>query len=97
MKVGFIGLGTMGGSMALNVRKAGYELTVYDLRREAAKPHLETGAKWAERPRAVAAAADVIFTSLPGPREAEAVRAGDGAIRYRRTGVWLAHVGAAIA
>jgi 3-hydroxyisobutyrate dehydrogenase len=73
MKVGFIGLGTMGGSMALNIRKAGYELTVYDLRREAAKPHLEAGAKWAERPRAVATAADVIFTSLPGPREAEAV------------------------
>jgi 3-hydroxyisobutyrate dehydrogenase len=73
MKVGFIGLGTMGRSMALNVRKAGYELTVYDLRREAAKPHLEAGAKWADRPRAVATAADVIFTSLPGPREAEAV------------------------
>lgn len=73
MKVGFVGLGTMGGSMALNIRKAGYELTVYDLRREAAKPHLEAGAKWAERPRAVATAADVIFTSLPGPREAEAV------------------------
>src|SRR4051812_37069130 len=73
MKVGFIGLGTMGASMALNVRKAGYDLTVHDLRHHTAKPHLEAGAKWADGPRAVAAASDVIFTSLPGPREAEAV------------------------
>ena len=73
MKVGFIGLGTMGASMALNVRKGGHELTVYDLRRDAAKPHLEAGASWGEGPRAVAAVSDVVFTSLPGPREAEAV------------------------
>ncbi|HET7157560.1 MAG TPA: NAD(P)-dependent oxidoreductase [Burkholderiales bacterium] len=73
MKVGFIGLGTMGASMALNVRKAGHELTVYDLRREAAEPHLKAGASWGEGPRAVAAVSDVVFTSLPGPREAEAV------------------------
>jgi 3-hydroxyisobutyrate dehydrogenase len=63
----------MGGSMALNVRKAGYELTVNDLRRDVARIHLEAGAKWADGPRAVAAASDVVFTSLPGPREAEAV------------------------
>jgi 3-hydroxyisobutyrate dehydrogenase len=73
MKVGFIGLGTMGASMALNVRKAGHELTVYDIRRDAAKPHLEAGASWGEGPRAVAAVSDVVFTSLPGPREAEEV------------------------
>jgi 3-hydroxyisobutyrate dehydrogenase len=73
MKVGFIGLGTMGASMALNVRKAGHDLTVYDLKRDAAKPHLEAGASWGEGPRAVAAVSDIVFTSLPGPREAEAV------------------------
>ena len=73
MKVGFIGLGTMGGSMALNVRKGGHDLTVYDVRREMAKPHLEAGASWGEGPRAVAAVSDVLFTSLPGPKEAEAV------------------------
>jgi 3-hydroxyisobutyrate dehydrogenase len=73
MKVGFIGLGTMGGSMALNVRKAGHELTVFDVRRDAAQPHLDAGAAWGEGPRAVAAVSDVVFTSLPGPREAETV------------------------
>jgi 3-hydroxyisobutyrate dehydrogenase len=73
MKVGFIGLGTMGGGMALNVRKAGHDLVVYDLRRDAAKRHLEAGAAWGEGPRAVAEVCDVVFTSLPGPKEAEAV------------------------
>lgn len=73
MKVGFIGLGTMGSGMALNVCKAGYATTVYDLRREAARPHLDAGAAWGEGPRAVAAVADIVLTSLPGPKEAEAV------------------------
>ena len=75
MKVGFIGLGLMGASMALNVRKAGHELVVHDLKRDAAKPHLEAGATWADGPLAVAQAAEVVFTSLPGPREAKAVGA----------------------
>lgn len=75
MKVGFIGLGIMGGSMALNVRAAGHELVVNDLRREAAEPHLKAGARWADGPREVAQQSDVVFTSLPGPPEAEAVGA----------------------
>jgi 3-hydroxyisobutyrate dehydrogenase len=73
MKVGFIGIGTMGASMALNVRAKGYDLVVNDLRREAAAPHLKAGATWADSPRKVAEAADVVFTSLPGPKEVEAV------------------------
>lgn len=76
MKVGFIGLGTMGAAMALNLRKAGYALTVHDLKREAAAPHLAAGAQWADGPRAVAAASDVVLTSLPGPSETEAVADG---------------------
>ena len=73
MKVGFIGLGTMGGSMALNAIKGGHQLTVYDVRREVAKPHLQEGAAWGEGPRAVAEVSDIVLTSLPGPKEAEAV------------------------
>ena len=91
MRIGFIGLGTMGSSMALNVRSAGHDLTVYDIRREAAAPHLAAGAKWADGPRQVAAAADVVFTSLPGPREVEAVALGDdGLLGSMRQGtVWF--------
>lgn len=73
MRVGFIGLGTMGASMALNARAAGHELVVHDLRKEAAKPHLAAGASWTEDIAEVGRAADVVLTSLPGPREVEAV------------------------
>jgi 3-hydroxyisobutyrate dehydrogenase-like beta-hydroxyacid dehydrogenase len=73
MNVGFIGLGTMGRHMAANLQKGGHKLTVYDVRREAAEAHLQAGATWAASPRAVAEAADIVFTSLPGPVEVEAV------------------------
>jgi 3-hydroxyisobutyrate dehydrogenase len=73
MKVGFIGIGTMGASMALNVRAKGYDLVVNDIRREAAAPHLKAGAAWADSARKVAEASDVVFTSLPGPKEVQVV------------------------
>ena len=73
MKVGFIGIGTMGASMALNVRAKSYDVIVNDLRRETAAPHLKAGCTWADAPRKVAEAADVVFTSLPGPKEIQAV------------------------
>lgn len=72
-KVGFIGLGIMGGSFALNLIKAGYDLVVHDMERKAAERHLEAGAAWADSPRDVGAQADLVFTSLPGPAEVEAV------------------------
>ena len=77
MKVGFIGLGIMGASMASNIQQRGYELVVHDIRPETAKPHLAAGATWADTPQAVAQAADVVLTSLPGPPEVEAVALGD--------------------
>ena len=87
MKVGFIGLGTMGASMASNLQKGGHELVVNDVRREAAAPHLKAGAVWADTPCQVAEAAHVVFTSLPGPVEVEAVAIGpDGLIEGMRPG-----------
>jgi 3-hydroxyisobutyrate dehydrogenase len=77
MKVGFIGLGTMGSSMAYNALEGGNEMVVHDIRREAATPHLEAGAVWADTPREVAEASEIVFTSLPGPVEVEAVSLGD--------------------
>jgi len=78
VKLGFIGLGTMGAHMAASLQRAGHELVVNDLRREAAQPHIGRGAVWAESPRAVAEAVDVVFTSLPGPPEVESVAVGGG-------------------
>ena len=85
MRIGFIGLGNMGGSMALNLMKAGHQVTVNDVRRQVAEPHLAGGAKWAENSAAAAKDAEVVFTSLPGPREVEAVVLGRGRA-YRRDG-----------
>ena len=73
MKIGFIGLGTMGRHMAANLQKAGHELIVHDVRREAAEPHVKAGARWIDSPRAVAEASEVVFTSLPEPKDVEAV------------------------
>lgn len=74
MQVGFIGLGTMGASFASNLQsKGGYDLIVHDISRQAAQQHLSDGATWAETPKALGEACDVVLTSLPGPPEVRAV------------------------
>ncbi|MDB5413064.1 MAG: Phosphogluconate dehydrogenase (Decarboxylating), binding domain protein [Rubritepida sp.] len=76
MHVGFIGLGTMGASMAANLAKAaGVELVVHDMRREAAAALIEGGASWADTAGALGEACEVVFTSLPGPKEVQSVGA----------------------
>ena len=76
MKVGFIGVGTMGAGMASNMQKGGNELVVNDLTRQAASRHLAVGAVWAETPKDVGAVCDVVFTSLPTP--ADVIKVGTG-------------------
>ena len=80
MNVGFIGLGNMGNPMAANLLKAQYNLTIYDLRREMGQPLEEVGATWGASPKNVAAQSDVVLTSLPGPKEVEAVVLGENGI-----------------
>ena len=80
MRVGFIGLGTMGASIALNVIRGQHSLVVHDINCRSADPHLELGATWADTPREVAAASEVVFTSLPGPTEVQAVALSDDGI-----------------
>lgn len=91
MKIGFIGLGTMGRGMASNLQKAGHELIITDLSRDAVADHLAAGAVWADTPREVAAASDIVFTSLPTPADVEAVGTGkDGlAEGFRPGSVWF--------
>jgi 3-hydroxyisobutyrate dehydrogenase-like beta-hydroxyacid dehydrogenase len=74
--VGFIGLGNMGGGMSANIQRAGYPLVVYDIREEVTRPLPEGGARLANSPAEVASLSDVTFTSLPGPKEVEAVALG---------------------
>ena len=64
MRIGFIGLGTMGGAAALNLIKGGHQLTVCDLDSERAKQHLELGATWADTPAIAAKDANIVFTMV---------------------------------
>jgi 3-hydroxyisobutyrate dehydrogenase len=88
MKIGFIGLGMMGAGMASNLQKAGHDLVVHDLTRQAASKHLNAGATWAESPRDVAASCDLVFTSLPTPADVQTV--GNGLIEgFQRGAAWF--------
>jgi len=76
MRIGFIGLGTMGGRMTSSLRAAGHELFVNDIRREAVAPQVAAGAIEKSTAREVGAASEVVFTSLPGPAEFTDVTTG---------------------
>ncbi len=80
MNIGFIGLGVMGRHMAANLQSAGHALQVNDVRRDAAAPLLAGGAVWADGPAQAARGAQIVFTSLPGPAEVEAVALGEGGL-----------------
>lgn len=89
--VGFIGLGNMGSGMSMNIARSGYKMVVHDLDRNAATPILEFGAEWANSPKDVAEKCDVVFTSLPGPVEVEAVATGENGLLegVSESSVWL--------
>src|SRR5215472_1328635 len=65
MRVGFIGLGNMGGGMSRNVLAAGHDLIVHDLREAAASELVAAGAAWAPTPRRAASGREIVITSLP--------------------------------
>ena len=77
MKVGFIGLGVMGGPMAANVLKGGHELTVYDLNPAAVARLTALGAKAASTLREVGQASEVLVTMLPEPQHVEGAILGE--------------------
>ncbi len=91
MKIGFIGLGNVGGKLAGSLLRNGFDLTVRDLDNTAAEPFLQQGAHWAETPKAMAEAVDLIITCLPSPAASAAVmEADDGILAGLSAGkVWL--------
>lgn len=80
MKIAFVGLGNMGKYMAANLLKAGHEMTVNDLRPEAAAELIENGANWADSPRSAAQGAEAVFLSLPAPPDVELVVTADDGV-----------------
>ena len=77
MRVGFIGIGTMGVGISANMKKAGFDMVVHDARRQAAEKICAAGATWADSPKEVAAQSEIVFTSLPGPPQFDAVIKGE--------------------
>ncbi|MBD2257169.1 NAD(P)-dependent oxidoreductase [Pseudanabaena sp. FACHB-2040] len=82
MKVAFIGMGTMGVPMALNLLKAGHEVTVHNRTREREVPVAEAGASRAESPQAAVTAAEVVITCVSDTPDVETVILGEGGVIY---------------
>jgi 3-hydroxyisobutyrate dehydrogenase len=90
MKIGFIGLGNVGGKLADSILRNGLDLTVRDLDRNAAQRFLDQGAKWADSPAEMTASCDLIITCLPSPAASAAVmEAPDGILSALTPGkIW---------
>jgi 3-hydroxyisobutyrate dehydrogenase-like beta-hydroxyacid dehydrogenase len=90
-RIGFAGLGLMGSGMARNFLTKGYPLTVWNRTRAATEPLARDGAKVAASPRELAAASDVVVTSLSTPEAVAAVALGeDGLLAGARPGLrWI--------
>jgi 2-hydroxy-3-oxopropionate reductase len=80
LKVGYIGLGLMGKSIARNILKAGYPLIIHNRSRSAVDELAAEGAQAAARPSEVAAQVDVVFTNLPDTLDVEKVVLGENGI-----------------
>ncbi len=80
MKVGFIGLGNVGGKLAGSLIRNGKDVTVRDLDRELAQKFVDQGAKWADSPREMMEACDLVITCLPSPAACAGVMEGKGGI-----------------
>ncbi|MCA7968987.1 3-hydroxyisobutyrate dehydrogenase [Burkholderia sp. AU39826] len=90
MEIAFIGLGNMGGPMAVNLLKAGHALTVFDLDANAVGAAVRAGATAAASPRDAAARSTLIITMLPAAQHVRAVYLGDdGVLAGARAGATL--------
>lgn len=87
MKVAFIGMGTMGTAMALNIIKAGHEVTVHNRSREKEEPVAKAGARRAGSPKEASQEADIIITCVSDTPDVEGVVLGEnGVIHGAQTG-----------
>ncbi|MGB0690149.1 MAG: NAD(P)-dependent oxidoreductase [Candidatus Puniceispirillum sp.] len=88
--VGFIGLGNVGGKLAGSLIRNKFDVIVRDLDKDVAQPFLDAGARWADTPKEMATASDVIITCLPSPAACAAVmEAEDGILAGLSAGkIW---------
>ncbi len=79
-RIGFIGIGLMGQHMARRILQSGYPLWVWNRTRDKARPLLESGAAWADSPRALAEASEVVITMVTDSTASEQVACGPGGV-----------------
>ena len=91
MNIGFIGLGNVGGKLAGSLLRNGFDLTVRDLDRDAARRFLDAGAHWGESPARMMESCGAVITCLPTPAaSATVLEAEDGLLSAMTTGkVWM--------
>ena len=91
MKIGFIGLGNVGGKLAGSLLRNGYDLTVRDLNEEVVKNFVLRGAKRANSPKEIAEKCNVIITCLPSPKTcSQVMESDDGVLAGIGSGkIWL--------
>ena len=88
MQLGFIGVGNIGTPMCRHLVEAGHTILAYDVSGSNLARMVSLGAQGAASPKAVAQACDIVFSSLPGPREIEQVAMGEnGIIEAARPGL----------
>lgn len=89
-RVGFIGLGTMGGPMCARLAAAGHDVRAYDLNADALEAAVSAGATAAASAPETAAGAEVLFTSLPAPAHVETVMVSEGTLACLDPGsIWV--------
>jgi 3-hydroxyisobutyrate dehydrogenase len=76
-RIGFIGLGIMGGAMSMNLLRAGFPLTVWNRTAEKMRPLLEAGAKPAKSPKEVAKGSDIVIDMVTDSKDVEEVLIGE--------------------
>jgi len=88
MKIGWIGTGIMGASMAGHLQFAGHELFLYNRTLDKAKPLIDRGGRWCDSPAAVASASEIVFTMVGLPADVEETCLGPqgSSRRTRRAG-----------
>ena len=80
--IGFIGTGVMGKSMASHIQKAGFPLVLFNRTKEKAMELIRNGAKWADTPKEVAEASDIVITIVGYPADVEDIYLGESGILH---------------
>lgn len=89
-KIGFIGTGVMGNSMAFHLMRAGYDVHVYTRTKSKAENLIEHGAIWEETVKDLAQKTDIIITMIGTPTDVENIYFGaDGILEHAKAGTYV--------